>query len=300
MNKVIGGYRCMTPMQTTGSGSARWCIAQQDDKRFFLKEFLSPVYPAQTDTMLGMRQTERCIQFEQKKQRLYRAAACVLGNTLIPVVDFFRSDGHYYAVSEAAPENHLTAEKADHLSAEEKRKVLCDLAVCLQHMHQQGVVHADLKPEHVLLIRDNGELATQLIDLDSGFLADQPPVSEREIEGDPAYLAPEAFLKMMGENVALGTALDTFSFGMLIHQIWTGDLPGFDHEKYHYLYEAVLDGADIRVTLPGLWEPLVRRMLCAEPSMRPLDAEIVSAFLKPEAKQEHMPFQNGLCRLMKA
>lgn len=300
MSDVIGGYRCLTPMQTAGSGSARWCIAARGLQRYFLKEFLSPVYPARTDTPLGQRQLERCEQFERQKQRLYAAASCVIGDTLVPVIDFFRADGHYYAVSEAAPEGHLTAESAGRLTDDEKRKLLYDIALCLQRLHTQGVVHADLKPEHVLLIRQPDGWQAQLIDLDSGFLADDPPKHEREMEGDPAYLAPEMFLRMVGEDAPLGTTLDAFAFGAMIHRIWTGRLPDFDRERYHYLYEAALDGGEIRLELPEAWEVAVRRMLRADPARRPTDAEIVSLFVPERATDVSAGgLRNGLSHLLK-
>lgn len=300
MNDVIAGYRCLTPMQTAGSGSARWCIATRGLERYFLKEFLSPVYPVRMDTPLGQRQLERCRQFECRKQSLYAAASCVIGDVLAPVIDFFRADGHYYAVSEAVPEGHLTAENAGQLTDDEKRKLLFDIALCLQRLHTQGVVHADLKPEHVLLIRQPDGWQARLIDLDSGFLADDPPRDEREMEGDPAYLAPEMFLRMAGEDAPLGSALDTFAFGALIHQLWTGRLPDFDRERYHYLYEAALDGGEIRLELPEAWEIAVQRMLRADPARRPTDAEIVSLFAPERATDVSTGgLRNGLSHLLK-
>ena len=41
----IGGYECQTPLATAGSGGARWCVAVKDGRRYFLKQFLSPVQP---------------------------------------------------------------------------------------------------------------------------------------------------------------------------------------------------------------------------------------------------------------
>ncbi len=294
MSDVIAGYRCLTPMQTAGSGSARWCMAERGAERFFLKEFLNPVYPVNPDTPLGKRQLERCRRFESRKQCLYAASSCVIGDVLVPVMDFFRFDGHYYAVSEAM--NGPTAEKL-RMADDEKRKLLYQLALCLQRLHAQGVVHADLKPEHVLL--DNGK--PKLIDLDSGFLLDDPPVYEREMEGDPAYLAPEMFLRMTGREAALGTGIDVFAFGILIHQIWTGELPGFDHSRYHYLYEAALDNGGIVLGLPKEWQPMIGRMLNASPEKRPEDAEITALFAPEQlSRAERKRPANGLRSLMRA
>ena len=299
MSDVIGGYRLLTAMQTTGSGSARWCMAMRGLERFFLKEFLSPVYPVNPDTPIGQKQQERCLRFEERKQRLYTSASCVLGDVLVPVVDFFREKGRYYAVTEAAPDGHMTAERAVYLPDEEKKQLLYDLAICLQRLHAQGIVHADLKPEHVLLVPQDRGWKPRLIDLDSGFLTEDPPQKPHELEGDPAYLAPEVFLKMAGEDAELDTALDVFAFGALISQIWTGSLPQFDRKKYHYLYEAALDGGEIQLDLPQGWEDVARRMLCAQKNGRPSDAEIAACFSLPRELERRSAAVNGLMQLMK-
>ena len=303
MSEWIGGYKRMTPMQTVGSGSARWCIVSQGLERFFLKEFLSPVYPAQEESELGRRQRERCEAFERRKLRLYEAIACVIGDTLVPVIDFFRCERKYYAVSEAMPDSHITAEEIIAFPAEEKRKVLFDAALCLQRLHTQGVVHADLKPDHLLLLKRPEGYHLRLIDLDSGFLTDDPPKEEREMEGDPAFLAPEAFLRMIGHETTLGPKLDTFAFGAIVHVVWTGKMPSFDHEKYSYLYEAALEGGDITLSdeLPAQWHAAVRRMFCADPADRPCDAQVTALFEAEEPSETLTTDRpiNGLSRLMR-
>ena len=198
----------------------------------------------------------------------------------------------------------LTAGDAAALDERAKRQVLSDLALCLQRLHTQGVVHADLKPDHVLLLKRPTGYRIRLIDLDSGFLKDDPPQNQRDLEGDPVYLSPEAFLYMAGQDAPLGPKLDTFAFGALIHRVWTGDLPGFDHAKYTYLYEAALDGGDIALspTLPVKLRDAVLRMLDPKPDNRPEDAEVTNLLsISPEdarPPQDARPL-NGLSRFMK-
>lgn len=307
MNTRIGEYEPLTPMRTAGSGSARWCIARRGGQRFFLKEFLSPVYPAgDAAGELAAKQRERCERFEERKRRLYAALSCVLGDTLVNVLDFFRFERRYYAVSEEVPEASVTGDGAAGLGLRERREILYELAQCLLRLHIQGVVHADLKPEHVLLLKRPDGWHVRLIDLDSGFLAEDPPRSEREMEGDPVYLAPEAFLRMTGRPAELGARLDTFAFGAVFHRLWTGKLPAFDKDKYTYLYEAALDDGEIRLSaeLPPAYRMAVRRTLHRDPRRRPDDAELVQLLTAPYREEERQPARitkplNGLSRFMK-
>lgn len=306
MIQMIGAYKPLTPMRTAGSGSARWCVAARGGERFFLKEFLSPVYPPEGGSeALRQKQLERCELFERRKRHLYAALSCVIGDTLVPVLDFFRFEGRYYAVSEEVPSPCLTGESELNASKRERREILYGLALCLQRLHMQGVVHADLKPEHVLLKKGVLGYETRLIDLDSGFLIDEPPKSGREMEGDPVYLSPEAFLRMIGQDAPLGAAADTFAFGAIIHRVWTGELPRVDGRKYEYLYEAALDGGEIALSpsLPLPYRVAVKRMLLPNPADRPSDAELVK-LLSASRPAEEKPVPsgeplNGLSRFMK-
>lgn len=296
MQEWIGEYKRLTPMKTAGSGSARWCIVSRGLERFFLKEFLSPVHPLRLDTPLAKKQQERCEWFAEQKRQLYSAAACVIGETLVPVVDFFCYDRRYYAISPLITDAYGSAENAADLDDDNKRMLLRDVALCLQRLHAQGIVHADLKPEHVLLIKLPIGYQARLIDLDSGFLTRYPPQHARELEGDPVYLAPEAFLRMAGQQTVLDTRLDTFAFGGMIHRIWTGELPSFDRSRYGYLYEAALDGGDIALSaeLSAVFQDVVRSMLSVHPQHRPNDAEVVALFDDPHADEVLPSHENGL------
>lgn len=308
MEKTIGAYKLLTPLVTAGSGSARWAIASRGGERFFLKEFLSPVYPPEGGNHeLRKKQIQRCETFEQRKQRLYTAMSCVIGDTLVPVLDFFRYEGRYYSVSEEITQSEMKQYDPVAFTAGEKRELLLSVALCLQRLHKQDVVHADLKPDHILLRRAIGGIEARLIDLDSGFLLSEPPPA-KEMEGDPVYLAPEAFLRMAGEEASVDASIDTFAFGALIHFFWTGALPEIGSE-YHYLYEASLSSAPIHLSgdLPREYRGLVHRMLDARPENRPTDSELVRLLSKktddgdepsPVTRQEDRPL-NGLSRFMR-
>lgn len=99
MNEIIGGYRRLTEFTTAGSGTSRWCLAVRGNERFFIKQFLTPVFPRNPSSPLGALQLARCVSFEEKKKKLYTAVSCVLGECVVPVVDFFRYKGHYFTAS---------------------------------------------------------------------------------------------------------------------------------------------------------------------------------------------------------
>lgn len=105
------------------------------------------------------------------------------------------------------------------------------IAVCvlkgLHALHSNGKVHRDLKPENVL-VNSNGEFVLT----DFGIAGDRNKrMTERNILGKPkqlfgtyAYMPPEQVRPTHKEATVLPTT-DIFSFGVMMYQIITGELP---------------------------------------------------------------------------
>ncbi|MFH1512401.1 MAG: protein kinase [Bacillota bacterium] len=280
----IGDYELTSPFVTAGSGNARWCVAIKDGKRYFLKQFLAPVQPVQTTvtaTQPVQKRRSRCAAFERRKRALYDALLRIRADCIVHVEDFFVHDGHYFAASEWIDPSHPTFETVHQMQPQTVCKLLYSLAECLRTLHRHGVVHADLKPEHII-VGEDWTHGVRLIDFDAGFLETSPTDLGGNIEVDPAYLSPEAYLLMTGKTVKLNRKLDTFALGIVMHQALTGEMPRFDKEKFAYLYACVLDGGWVALSpklQPG-HRLLIRRMLRKNPAFRPSDRMICKALKK--------------------
>lgn len=278
----IGDYECISPFVTAGSGNARWCIAEKDGKRYFLKQFLAPVQPVQTTQMppeLLIQRRARCAAFERRKLALYDALKKLGADCVVCMDDFFVYDGHYFTASEYIDPSYRTFESIRTIHPRTVSRLLHELSVCLRMLHACGVVHADLKPEHIV-VGYNGETPrVRLIDFDAGFLEAYPPDTQTNIEVDPVYLSPEAYRLISGNPVRLDHRLDTFAFGILIHQALTGETPGFDRSVYAYLYACVLDGGRVTLSrqLHAKQRALIRGMLKRNPAQRPGDQAVCKA-----------------------
>jgi len=273
MSEVINGYELLEPFQNHNAGFSRWTFAKKNGRIFFLKEFMDPVYPDDVSLASALRQRriEDCRVFSLNKRKLYGAINASSDGNVVRVCEFFRCNSRYYISNERIIGEDIAFEQIAREPLE-SRMILCrSLAHSIMLLHEQHIVHSDIKDTNVLLKRTGtGQLVGKLIDFDCSFFENDPPENEDDLGGDQVYLSPEACLFMCSEEVQLTCALDVFSLGLLFHQYLTGELPSFNRDEYDYAHEAVLDDQELYVSgeLPGALGKMIRSMLAKDPRRR--------------------------------
>lgn len=129
-----------------------------------------------------------------------------------------------------------------HLLKTSKQPVPCRTAVewvvqiadAVQHAHENGVLHRDIKPNNIFLqhssmLRDNNSQKLQLKLGDFGLakLMDvtQPEDSQTRLQdriGTPGHMAPE---QELSQHHLLSPATDVYGLGVLLFELLTGQLP---------------------------------------------------------------------------
>jgi len=110
------------------------------------------------------------------------------------------------------------------------------IARAVEHAHQRGIIHCDLKPSSIELTQDG------LPKIADFGLARHLPVErdnlfpEGTIVGTPAYMAPE---QARGIPSELGTAVDIYGLGGILHALLTGRPPNRGNSA-HQLIEWLL------------------------------------------------------------
>ncbi len=280
---TINGYQIQKPFSSENAGFCRWAIGEKYGRAYFIKEFLSPKYPADdcglSEKTIAKKRAE-CEKFYDRKAKLYQAIQqCRTGNVVV-IQDFFREGSKYYAVTEQVKAENLSLSQIAALPENKKMTMIRAILYSFSVLHSKAIVHSDVKPDNILVKRTENDFYTgKIIDFDASFLETEVPA---EIAGDQVYLAPETRRRMMEEPVSVTTKADIFALGILFHQYWCGKLPGCPKE-YDYLFEAVLDGAEVTISekLPESLREQIRRMLLANPEERP-DAEQVLQALSGE------------------
>lgn len=113
----------------------------------------------------------------------------------------------------------LDEEKAlKRLSVKQIKSVLAEMMEPVRYLHQNGIIHGDLKPENIAVCFPGSEEA-QVKLLDLGLAGEKGKEA-----GTPLYMAPEAF------NGELDYASDIWSAGIILFELFYGTSPA---EKLH-------------------------------------------------------------------
>lgn len=276
--EYIKDYRLLAPFTTAGSGTARWTFADRGGRTYFLKEFLTPVYPPDDGTFSAAgreRRIRQCEAYFQRKTRLYRALAAQDNGNIVVIQDLFRYGTKYYVASEQVPGETLSTEMAHRLPREKLLVVMKVLIHSLMRLEAAGIVHADMKPSNILMKpTGSGFFTPKLIDFEGSFFKDDPPEDE-DLQGDLVYLSPEIFLRMQEEEAELSSKVDVFALGIMFHEFLSGVQPGIP-EGCDYVFEAVLNGAPLKFSreIPAEYRELIASMLRLDSRERPSFKEI--------------------------
>ncbi|UVL86500.1 AAA family ATPase [Pseudomonas sp. B21-028] len=134
------------------------------------------------------------------------------------------------------------------------------IAVALGKLHQQGLIHKDIKPSHILVNCTDGQARL------TGFgLASRLPRERQAPEtlaGTLAYMAPEQTGRM---NRSIDSRSDLYSFGVTLYQMLTGSLPFTASDPIEWVHchiaRKTLPPSERVATVPEMLSLIVMKLL---------------------------------------
>src|SRR5262249_16703153 len=116
--------------------------------------------------------------------------------------------------------------KESRLPVTEAASIANAVGLALEHAHDAGVIHRDLKPDNVFLARrSRGRAVVRVLDFAPAKVASDAGRS-RSIPrdgtgfGPPEYMAPE-----QAQGEPLDPRTDLYALGVLLYHMLTGELP---------------------------------------------------------------------------
>lgn len=103
------------------------------------------------------------------------------------------------------------------------------IPVCkaIQHAHQKGIIHCDIKPSNVLITLHDGVAVPKVIDFGiakatENGTTDSTASPSVPLIGTPAYMSPE---QMDGGGMDVDTRSDIYSLGVVLYEMLAGQAP---------------------------------------------------------------------------
>jgi len=207
-----------------------------------------------------------------------RAATEIRNEHIVEVLDFGTlPEGMPYLVMEWLDGESLGSllRSARKLPLAQAALIMSGIARALRAAHGKGVVHRDLKPDNVFLVKRDGEPALVKV-LDFGIaklLATGMPAQYQTqtgaIIGTPAYMSPE---QCRGAK-EIDHRTDVYALGVIGYQMLTGRLPfaadALGELLLKHLTETPPPADSLEPSVPAPVSQILARALEKEPEKRP-------------------------------
>jgi predicted membrane protein len=157
--------------------------------------------------------------FSERFIREAKAVAQLNHPNILPIYDFGQEADLSYIVSKYVSAGTLKERLTQPLSLQQAARLIEQLAGALDHAHERGILHRDVKPSNVLV--DEGEWAL-LTDFGlAKMIAGESDLTGSGVGvGTPAYMSPE---QIMGAEIDHRS--DIYALGIILYEMVTGRVP---------------------------------------------------------------------------
>ena len=205
---------------------------------------------------------------EREKQRFLqeaRVVALLHHPNIVEIYTIFEEDENVYLVFEYIAGRTLDMMLSDEvrMSFERSKGIFDEVSKALIYAHSKNIVHRDLKLSNIMIDDEEGFVKVMDFGLARKAMESMSRLTNAEIVGSPAYMAPEQ------DSGASGKQCDVFALGVCLYEVLTGDLPfkgpDFHNQKERKLYTPV---SSVSPAAPNGIDALIAKTLEPDPEKR--------------------------------
>jgi len=162
-------------------------------------------------------------EFVERFYKEGRAAAQLNNTNIVQAIDVGEAGGYHYFVMEYIDGKTVYDDLAEGKAYPEKQAIdiVTQIGRALEHAHEKGFVHRDVKPKNIMLTRDG---VAKLADMGLARAvsdADAAVAEAGRAYGTPYYISPE---QIRGEY-QIDQRADIYSLGATFYHMVTGRVP---------------------------------------------------------------------------
>jgi eukaryotic-like serine/threonine-protein kinase len=202
--------------------------------RFIAKGGMGEVYEAEDGFLQGVRVALKTILpqiaeepgLQQRFEREVLLAREVNHPNLCPIYDIFRCEQPppnflFLTMKLLAGETlAMRLRSTTSIPVAEGLAILKQMTAGLAAIHGAGIIHRDIKPNNIMLDGSGSDVRLRITDFGLAFASEHSFSGKGLVAGTPDYMAPELF-----QGQPPSRASDLFAFGMVLHQVFTGQKP---------------------------------------------------------------------------
>ena len=208
-------------------------------------------------------------QDEEFRQRFHaesQAVAMLSHPNIVSIYDVSTSDDADYIVMELIDGISLKQymEKKGVLNWKETLHFAIQIAKALDHAHSRGIVHRDIKPHNVMVLK-NGSV--KVADFGIARVMSQSNTLTKEALGSVHYISPE-----QAKGGSVDNRSDLYSLGVVMYEMMTGR-PPYDGETPVSVAIQHINGkpqmpSTLNPNIPGGLEQIIMKVMDQEPDNR--------------------------------
>jgi serine/threonine-protein kinase len=195
------------------------------------------------------------------RQRFYRegkTAGSLTHPNIVTIYDVAEDLGMSYIVMEYVEGSTLTQwMKKQRFNVAQIKHVIYNAALALEHAHENGFFHRDVKPDNIMLTK-NGTV--KVMDFGIARAVDSTLTKTGSVMGTPAYMSPE-----QASGYKIDGRSDVFSLGVILYELLTGRRP-FGGDTFPSLMFAIIKEdppppSQLDASISPAWDAIVMKAL---------------------------------------